>query len=156
MSQRQKSVTFEGPNLRYPQLGDDSAVFHTRASCLWDARIYDEIWAKAEPGRTQKFPGWASGERLLRLIEALRDAEPPSPNEVPVTLHFTGGFYDGASMDCRMDRAMEILYTEPVSPPRVPERGVWYAHARDCPCSPSGAKSIAAGDHIYRPKLEAH
>jgi hypothetical protein len=66
---RQKSVTFEGPNLLFPELGDDSAVFHLREMCRWAARRYDETWTKAQPGRRQKFEGWFSGEALLVLIE---------------------------------------------------------------------------------------
>lgn len=51
---RQGSIRFEGENLIRPDLGDGSAVFHTRRQCFDDAFRYDEKWAVAEPGRQGK------------------------------------------------------------------------------------------------------
>ena len=153
VTNRQKSVLFEGPNLRYPQLDADTAVFHTRKSCQWDARSYDECWAMAVPGRVQKFPGWYTGEFWLKLIEATRNHDPSSDAGVPVNLRFTGGVYDGASMHVVAAKEItEVLYVEPVPRPKVPEPGAWYLHAGDCPCGATGSKSMPAGDHVYRPK----
>ncbi|MGW3563573.1 hypothetical protein ACWDSL_06670 [Streptomyces sp. NPDC000941] len=55
ITKRQKSFTFPGPNLIRPDLGDDSAVFHTRRSCYGSLTLYDRKWAAAEPGRIRFF-----------------------------------------------------------------------------------------------------
>jgi hypothetical protein len=150
---RQKTVLFEGPNLRYPNLGQDSALFHTRADCRWDARRYDGFWARAVPGRVQKFPGWQVGEAMLALIEAAATSGPQSEDCVPVTLRFTGGAHDGAIMRERtVEEIKEVLYVAPAPPPHRAEPGTWYRHAVDCPCGASGSRVMPAGDHIYRPR----
>lgn len=156
VTQRQKSVLFEGPNLRYPGLGDDTAVFHTRSACMWDARGYDEAWAKAAEGREQKFPGWFGGEVMLRLIEATEGFDPAADDPgVPVCLHLTGGVYDGTRWDTTVpSRCQEVLYVEAVPQPRKAERGVWYVHAADCPCGAADSGSMSAGDHLCRAKPE--
>lgn len=51
---RQGTVRFEGENLIRPDLGDGSAVFHTRRQCWSTAVRYDEKWVAAEPGRKGK------------------------------------------------------------------------------------------------------
>ncbi|MCX4605531.1 hypothetical protein OG402_34240 [Streptomyces anulatus] len=51
ISKRQKSFTFPGGNLIRPDLGDDSAIFHTRRGCYGFLDSYDKRWAVAEPGR---------------------------------------------------------------------------------------------------------
>lgn len=152
VTQRQKSVLFEGPNLRYPQLGEDTAVFHTRQYCLRDARGYGEAWAATVPGRVPKFPGWLAGEELLRLIEILGESDVKTDEGVPVAVHMTGGEYDGACMKASMPQAWDVYYVEPVPQPRAPRRGIWYEHSADCPCGAVGAGPIAPGDHTYRPK----
>jgi hypothetical protein len=55
ITSRQKSFTFPGPNLVRPDLGDDSAIFHTRGACLGSLRSYDKRWAAAEPDRRRLF-----------------------------------------------------------------------------------------------------
>lgn len=55
ISKRQKSFTFPGANLIRPDLGDDSAIFHTRRSCYGFLDSYDQRWAAAEPGRERLF-----------------------------------------------------------------------------------------------------
>ncbi|GGS42023.1 hypothetical protein F2B00_03315 [Streptomyces parvus] len=55
ISSRQKSFAFPGPNLIRPDLGDDSAVFHTRNGCAGSMKAYDERWAAAEEGRRRYF-----------------------------------------------------------------------------------------------------
>lgn len=52
---RQKSVTFPGPNLIRPDLGDNSAIFHTRKGCIDSLHLYDWRWAAAEEGRERMF-----------------------------------------------------------------------------------------------------
>jgi len=153
VTRRQRSVLFEGPNLRYPELGEDTAVFHTRELCLRDARGYDEVWAKAVPGRVQKFSGWVTGEALLRLIEISNDFDPEAERGVPVAVHLIGGAHDGACMKVSMPREFrELIYTGPVPQPCVAEPGVWYEHATDCQCGAAGSGQMLAGDHTYRPK----
>ena len=155
VTNRQKAVLFEGPNLRYAELAEDTAVYHTRASCRWDARGYDEAWARAVPERTQKFPGWVTGEALLKLIEISNSFDPATERGVPVALHLVGGAHDGVCMKVSMPREFrELLYTEPVPQPRTAEPGVWYEHATDCPCGAAGSGRMPAGDHVYRPKQD--
>ncbi|HTJ66679.1 MAG TPA: hypothetical protein VL551_04045 [Actinospica sp.] len=147
----QEVVLFEGPNLRYPQLGPNSAVFHMQEPCRVEARRYDECWALAVPGRVQKFPGWYSGEAWLRLLEVVNNTEPSGPG-VPVTLLMTGGAHDGASMAAEAtEEITEVLCVEAVPRPRAPEPGVWYVHANDCPCAAAGLGTMTAGEHLYRP-----
>lgn len=55
ISSRQKSFTFPGPNLIRPDLGNDSAIFHTRNGCAGSMKAYDERWAAAEEGRRRYF-----------------------------------------------------------------------------------------------------
>lgn len=55
ITKRQKRFTFPGPNLIRPDLGDNSAVFHTRRDCYGALDSYDKRWAKAEPGRERLF-----------------------------------------------------------------------------------------------------
>ncbi|MEU2996939.1 hypothetical protein ABZ684_05080 [Streptomyces sp. NPDC006995] len=55
ISSRQKSFTFPGPNLIRPDLGNDSAIFHTRNDCAGSMKAYDERWAAAEEGRRRYF-----------------------------------------------------------------------------------------------------
>ena len=151
MTRRQKAVVFEGPNLRYPELGDDTAVFHTSQLCLRDARGYGEVWARVVPGRVPKFPGCVAIEEYLRLLEVIEDSTEVIEG-APVVVHLVGGEYDGASMGCVMPQAWELYYIEPVPQPR---RGTWYVHAADCSCGVDGRGPIVAGHHKYRPKVEA-
>lgn len=51
---RQGTIRFEGENLIRPDLGNGSAVFHTRRQCFDEAFRYDEKWAVAERGRQGK------------------------------------------------------------------------------------------------------
>jgi hypothetical protein len=55
ITKRQKSFTFPGANLIRPDLGDNSAVFHTRRDCYGALDSYDKRWAAAEPGRERLF-----------------------------------------------------------------------------------------------------
>lgn len=55
ITKRQKSFTFPGANLIRPDLGDNSAIFHTRGACSGLLASYDKRWAKAEAGRARFF-----------------------------------------------------------------------------------------------------
>ena len=55
ISNRQKSFTFPGANLIRPDLGDGSAIFHTRNDCASAMKSYDERWAAAKEGRRRYF-----------------------------------------------------------------------------------------------------
>jgi hypothetical protein len=55
ISKRQKHFTFPGANLIRPDLGDNTAVFHTRNDCYGFLDSYDKRWAAAEPGRSRFF-----------------------------------------------------------------------------------------------------
>lgn len=155
VTKRQKSVLFEGPNLRFPQLGEGTAVFHARGWCRGDARRHDEVWAKAAPGRVSKFPGSASDEAPLKLLEAVNNSAPEVDEGVPVALHLAGGAHDGVCMEFSTAAEVEeVYYTEAVPPPYRAEPGIWYTHAADCPCGATGSEGMAPGDHIYRLKAE--
>jgi hypothetical protein len=53
ITRRQKSFTFPGANLIRPDLGENSAIFHTRRKCMGSLQAYDKRWAAAEEGRRQ-------------------------------------------------------------------------------------------------------
>lgn len=55
ITKRQKAFTFPGANLIRPDLGDNSAIFHTRSDCYNSLDSYDERWAAAEEGRRRFF-----------------------------------------------------------------------------------------------------
>ncbi|MEU5043252.1 hypothetical protein, partial [Streptomyces griseorubiginosus] len=55
ISKRQKAFTFPGSNLIRPDLGDHSAIFHTRGKCAGAMKAYDKRWAAAEEGRARFF-----------------------------------------------------------------------------------------------------
>lgn len=55
VTKRQKTFTFPGANLIRPDLGDGTAIFHTRQACYGCLKGYDRRWAKAEPDRSQFF-----------------------------------------------------------------------------------------------------
>lgn len=48
---REHSVLFSGDNLIRPDLGPNTAVFHTRRSCINVTLSYQDRWLKAEEGR---------------------------------------------------------------------------------------------------------
>lgn len=74
---RQKSVTFPGPNLVRPDLGDDSARFHSRAACFDALFAYDERWANAAPGRKRLF--YCEGRLTQHFDKTLECTEPDCP-----------------------------------------------------------------------------
>ena len=158
VTRRQKAVVFEGPNLRFPQLGEDSAVFHTRQLCLRDARGYGEAWAAAVPERIPKFPGNLAEEERTRLLTILTDhvaAGDHGDGAVPVEVHMMGGEYDGACMKVSMPQAWDLYYVEPARQPAAPRRGTWYEHAADCSCGAGGRGKLTAGNHTYSPKADS-
>lgn len=53
ITRRQKSFTFPGANLIRPDLGEHSAIFHTRSKCSGPLTAYDKRWAAAEEGRAR-------------------------------------------------------------------------------------------------------
>ncbi|MFE0700136.1 hypothetical protein [Streptomyces sp. NPDC058872] len=61
---RVRTVRFPGPNLWYPDLGEDTAVFHARASCADQVDRYRMQWQteynprSATPPATSAFPGF--------------------------------------------------------------------------------------------------
>jgi hypothetical protein len=63
ITKRQKSFTFPGANLIRPDLGDHSAIFHTRSKCYGALTAYDKRWAAAEPDRTRLF--FCEGARTI-------------------------------------------------------------------------------------------
>lgn len=63
ITRRQKSFTFPGSNLIRPDLGDHSAIFHTRGKCYGALTAYDKRWAAAEPDRARLF--FCEGTRTI-------------------------------------------------------------------------------------------
>ncbi len=54
VTRRQGSVRFEGANLIRPDLGDNSAIFHTRRQCWQTAKNYEDRWSSANPKLRRK------------------------------------------------------------------------------------------------------
>jgi hypothetical protein len=71
---REHTTLFSGDNLIRPDLGSNTAVFHTRRSCLPVLLAYQDRWLAAEPGRTPRVETDGS---------SWRPAEPPSPGTPP-------------------------------------------------------------------------
>jgi len=74
ITKRQKSFTFPGANLIRPDLGDASAVFHTRSKCFDAIKAYDRRWGKAEEGRTQFF--YCEGTQTQHHDDSLECSNP--------------------------------------------------------------------------------
>ncbi|MEV5428276.1 hypothetical protein [Streptomyces sp. NPDC052701] len=61
---RMRTVRFPGPNLWYPDLGEDTAVFHARAACADQVDCYRMQWQTeynprpSLPPATPEFPGF--------------------------------------------------------------------------------------------------
>ncbi|KYG55072.1 hypothetical protein AWI43_12000 [Streptomyces sp. WAC04657] len=60
---RMRTVRFPGPNLWYPDLGEDTAVFHARSSCEDQVECYRARWQQeyeppASRPNTSAFPGF--------------------------------------------------------------------------------------------------
>ncbi|MGW1012493.1 hypothetical protein ACWD4X_20965 [Streptomyces termitum] len=81
---RMRTVRFPGPNLWYPDLGEDTAVFHARATCEDQVAHYRAQWQSeypqpaAHPG-TPAFPGFDH----LFLPRARHTHEAPQPPQSP-------------------------------------------------------------------------
>ncbi|GHB02720.1 hypothetical protein ACIQRS_26795 [Streptomyces termitum] len=81
---RMRTVRFPGPNLWYPDLGEDTAVFHARATCEDQVAHYRAQWQSeypqpaAHPG-TPAFPGFDH----LFLPRARHTHEAPQPLQSP-------------------------------------------------------------------------
>ncbi|MER7535414.1 hypothetical protein ABTX77_11585 [Streptomyces sp. NPDC097704] len=76
---RMRTVRFPGPNLWYPDLGDDTAVFHSRSSCEDQVEYYRAQWQSEYPQpathpTTQAFPGF---DHLV--LPRARQSQPPVP-----------------------------------------------------------------------------
>ncbi|MFF7440040.1 hypothetical protein [Streptomyces sp. NPDC008122] len=85
---RMRTVRFPGPNLWYPDLGDDTAVFHSRSSCEDQVEYYRAQWQSEYPQpathpTTQAFPGF---DHLV--LPRARQSQPPVPQhgQAPVPL----------------------------------------------------------------------
>lgn len=72
ISQRQKSIVFEGDNADLP--GGPPAAFHTRQKCRYEAMAYEERWVKLEPGRRAKLscPG-----KVIYHVDGMECSEEP-------------------------------------------------------------------------------
>ncbi|MFH8714101.1 hypothetical protein [Streptomyces zaomyceticus] len=76
---RMRTVRFPGPNLWYPDLGDDTAVFHARSSCEDQVEYYRAQWQSEYPQpvvhpTTPAFPGF---DHLV--LPRARQHHPPAP-----------------------------------------------------------------------------
>jgi hypothetical protein len=79
ITRRQRSFTFPGPNLIRPDLGEDSARFHTRSKCYEAMFHYDERWAKAT-GRRRFF--WCPGRQVEHYDGTVECSDPQCPGGV--------------------------------------------------------------------------
>ncbi|WP_411075341.1 hypothetical protein [Streptomyces sp. cmx-4-7] len=79
---RMRTVRFPGPNLWYPDLGEDTAVFHARSSCEDQVECYRAQWQQeyeppaARPG-TSAFPGFD------HFVLPRARQSPPQPPQAP-------------------------------------------------------------------------
>ncbi|MFJ5936890.1 hypothetical protein [Streptomyces sp. NPDC093071] len=79
---RMRTVRFPGPNLWYPDLGEDTAVFHARSSCEDQVECYRAQWQQeyeppaVRPG-TSAFPGFD------HFVLPRARQSPPQPPEAP-------------------------------------------------------------------------
>ncbi|MFF0475314.1 hypothetical protein [Streptomyces sp. NPDC004284] len=86
---RMRTVRFPGPNLWYPDLGDDTAVFHSRSSCEDQVEYYRAQWQSeyAQPATHPVTPAFPGFDRLL--LPRARQAQLPAPaspyEQAPVT-----------------------------------------------------------------------
>ncbi|MFJ5828198.1 hypothetical protein [Streptomyces sp. NPDC093089] len=81
---RMRTVRFPGPNLWYPDLGDDTAVFHSRSSCEDQVEYYRAQWQSEYPQptahpTTPAFPGFDH----LALPRARQHGKAPAPLPLP-------------------------------------------------------------------------
>ncbi|MER6689159.1 hypothetical protein [Streptomyces minutiscleroticus] len=97
---RMRTVRFPGPNLWYPDLGQDTAVFHARAACADQVDCYRMQWraeyaapAPSLPPGTPAFPGFEQFT-LPRTRHApdlnqhvQQDPQPPQGPHSPQTAH---------------------------------------------------------------------
>lgn len=74
ISKRQKHFTFPGTNLIRPDLGDSTAVFHTRGDCYGYLHGYDKRWAEAEPDRVRFF--YCDGTQTQHHDDSLECSNP--------------------------------------------------------------------------------
>ncbi|WP_432061921.1 hypothetical protein [Streptomyces sp. S1] len=83
---RMRTVRFPGPNLWYPDLGEDTAVFHARSSCEDQVECYRAQWQQeyeppaVRPG-TSAFPGFD------HFVLPRARQSPPQPPEAPQPSH---------------------------------------------------------------------
>ncbi|MFD3531045.1 hypothetical protein [Streptomyces sp. NPDC058664] len=77
---RVRTVRFPGPNLWYPDLGEDTAVFHARASCADQVDCYRMQWQteynprSSAPPNASAFPGFE--HFVLPRTRQAQDAPP--------------------------------------------------------------------------------
>lgn len=74
ITKRQKSFTFPGANLIRPDLGDHSAIFHTRHKCLGAMQTYDKKWTAAGEGRTRLL--YCDGRRTIHYDQSVECTNP--------------------------------------------------------------------------------
>ncbi|MCX5391973.1 hypothetical protein [Streptomyces sp. NBC_00094] len=89
---RMRTVRFPGPNLWYPDLGDDTAVFHARSSCEDQVEYYRAQWQSEYPQpaahpTTPAFPGFdhlaLPRARQYQTPAPAPQYQPPAPAPAP-------------------------------------------------------------------------
>lgn len=80
ISTRQKTITFGGENLIRPDLGENTAIFHLKASCRWAAEKYDKRWAEAVEGRRRKL--FCEGNKRKHYDGSMDCTDPECPGDV--------------------------------------------------------------------------
>ncbi|MEU2235998.1 hypothetical protein [Streptomyces vietnamensis] len=86
---RMRTVRFPGPNLWYPDLGDDTAVFHARSSCEDQVEYYRAQWQSeyAQPAAHPTTPAFPGFDHLV--LPRARQSQPPVPqhDQAPAPQH---------------------------------------------------------------------
>ncbi|WP_282694743.1 hypothetical protein [Streptomyces sp. CC208A] len=77
---RMRTVRFPGPNLWYPDLGEDTAVFHARAACEDQVAFYRAQWQAKypQPAVHQPTPAFPGFDHFF-LPQPRHDQDPSSP-----------------------------------------------------------------------------
>ncbi|MEE1942388.1 hypothetical protein V1L54_23800 [Streptomyces sp. TRM 70361] len=101
---RMRTVRFPGPNLWYPELGENSAIFHARTACADQVECYRLQW-RAEhagapaPAPRQGTPLWSPGTENALPAQARFSPDVVKPEkrwDVPATANGSGAARPGA------------------------------------------------------------
>ncbi|WP_431679493.1 hypothetical protein [Kitasatospora sp. KL5] len=80
---RMRAITFPGPNLWYPELGDGSAAFHTRTSCSDQVDRYRREWENTHIQNSRPAPEPLFPEANAEILALPRTRPAPDQASLP-------------------------------------------------------------------------